>query len=57
MRLGAVGIRQVVVVDLTKPDWGLPVVRVVIPGLEGCDEGEPGYLPGPRARVARERSA
>ena len=51
-RLRAVGIRQVVVVDLTKPELGLPVVRVVIPGLEGPDKGGRGdYVPGPRARA------
>ena len=46
-RLRAVGIRQVIAVDLTKPELGLPVVRVVIPGLEGPDKGERGdYVPG-----------
>jgi ribosomal protein S12 methylthiotransferase accessory factor len=55
-RLAAVGIRQVVVVNLTKPELGLPVVRVVIPGLEGLDEGDSGYMPGPRARAVSERS-
>lgn len=33
-RLAAAGIERVVVVDLSKPEFGLPVVRVVIPGLE-----------------------
>ncbi len=28
------GLRRVVVVDLTKPEFGLPVVRVIVPGLE-----------------------
>jgi ribosomal protein S12 methylthiotransferase accessory factor YcaO len=47
-----VGIRQVVVVDLTKPEIGLPVVRVVVPGLEGPDKGgRSDYAPGPRARA------
>ena len=51
-RLLAVGIRQVVTVDLTKPEFGLPVVRVVIPGLEGPDKGgRSDYVPGPRARA------
>jgi YcaO-like protein with predicted kinase domain len=35
-RLRAVGITRVVVVDLTKPAFGLPVVRVVVPGLESA---------------------
>jgi ribosomal protein S12 methylthiotransferase accessory factor len=33
-RLRGAGVRQVVVVDLTKREICLPVVRVVIPGLE-----------------------
>ncbi len=28
------GFKRVIVVDLTKPEFGLPVVRVVIPGLQ-----------------------
>jgi ribosomal protein S12 methylthiotransferase accessory factor len=52
-RLRAVGIRQAVVVDLTRPEIGLPVARVVVPGLEGPDKGDrSGYAPGPRARAA-----
>ena len=52
-RLRAVGIRRVLSVDLTKSDIGLPVVRVVVPGLEGPDE-HPGFVPGARARAATE---
>jgi ribosomal protein S12 methylthiotransferase accessory factor len=33
--LGRVGIESGVVVDLTKPEFGIPVVKVVVPGLEG----------------------
>jgi YcaO-like protein with predicted kinase domain len=44
------GIRRVVVVDLTKSIFGLPVVRVIVPGLEPMPE--PGYVPGRRARAA-----
>lgn len=51
-RLAAVNIREVVVVDLTRDDIGLPVVRAVIPGLEGRDEKD-SYVAGPRARAAR----
>jgi ribosomal protein S12 methylthiotransferase accessory factor len=43
------GIRRVVVVDLAKPEFGLPVVRVIVPGLE--PNVGPGYLPGRRARA------
>jgi ribosomal protein S12 methylthiotransferase accessory factor len=53
-RLRLAGIDQVAAVDLTLPDLGIPVVRVVIPGLEGPDD-HPRYLPGPRARTAAER--
>jgi YcaO-like protein with predicted kinase domain len=53
-RLGAAGIRQVVAIDLTRPELAVPVVRVVIPGLEGPDD-HPRYLPGPRALAASER--
>ena len=52
-RLTAVGIKQAIVVDLTRPEIGLPVVRVVVPGLDGPDDDE-SYVPGPRARAARE---
>lgn len=53
-RLTAVGIRRALAVDLTKPAIGLPVFRVVVPGLEGPDE-HPGYVPGARARAALGR--
>jgi YcaO-like protein with predicted kinase domain len=55
-RLRAVGIRQVVAVNLTKPELDIPVVRILIPGLEGLDDGERGkYQPGPRARAVGGR--
>jgi ribosomal protein S12 methylthiotransferase accessory factor len=47
-RLRAVGIGEVMAVELTRPEIGLPVVRVVIPGLEGPDDHD-GYVTGPRA--------
>ncbi|HUF57307.1 MAG TPA: YcaO-like family protein, partial [Thermohalobaculum sp.] len=43
-RLRAAGIAQAVAVDLTRPEFGIPVVRVIVPGLEGSDHHE-GYLP------------
>jgi ribosomal protein S12 methylthiotransferase accessory factor len=46
--LSKVGVRQVVVVNLTKPAFELPVVRVIVPGLEGGFD--PGYVPGRRAQ-------
>jgi ribosomal protein S12 methylthiotransferase accessory factor YcaO len=51
-RLRAVGIEEVVAVDLTRPELGMPVARVVIPGLEGPDDHER-YVPGPRVLEAR----
>ena len=49
-RLRLTGISRVVVVDLTKPDFGLPVVRVLIPGLEGLIDS-PKFVPGARASL------
>jgi ribosomal protein S12 methylthiotransferase accessory factor len=53
-RLLAVGIEQVIVVDLSLEDFGIPVVRVVIPGLEAIHDA-PGYVPGPRAKAILSR--
>jgi YcaO-like protein with predicted kinase domain len=47
-RLLYVGIAEIITIDLTKPAFNVPVVRVVIPGLEGPDDhGD--YCEGPRA--------
>ena len=51
--LSAAGITRVIAIDLTRPDLAVPVVRVVIPGLEG-DSRHPDYIPGPRARQVGE---
>ncbi len=48
--LARVGLHEVVSVDLTKPEFGVPVVRVVVPGLESLHDA-PGYVPGRRARA------
>jgi YcaO-like protein with predicted kinase domain len=53
-RLRKVGLQQVVVVDLTKPEFGIPVFRVVVPGLETYHHVE-GYLPGTRALAVVEK--
>ncbi len=50
-RLRAAGIERVAAVDLTRAEFEIPVVRVVIPGLEG-DINHPAYTPGRRARRA-----
>ena len=47
-RLRSAGIEEAVVVDLTRPEFDVPVVRVVVPGLEGSD-----HLPDYVARRAR----
>jgi YcaO-like protein with predicted kinase domain len=44
------GIEEVVVVDLSSAAFGIPVVRVIIPGLESADKS-PDYMPGLRARA------
>lgn len=53
-RLAAAGLPSVLVVDLTSDRHGIPVMRVVVPGLEGPDD-EPSYVPGRRVlAVTRE---
>jgi ribosomal protein S12 methylthiotransferase accessory factor len=47
-RLAAAGYHEVIAVDLTRPDLGMPVVRVIVPGLEGPSY-HPDYVPGSRA--------
>jgi ribosomal protein S12 methylthiotransferase accessory factor len=54
-RLRSIGLTQAVAVDLTRPEYGVPVVRMVVPGLEGFDHHPAQYQPGPRARAVRER--
>jgi YcaO-like protein with predicted kinase domain len=50
-RLVDIDIDQVISVDLSKPEFGLAVVKVVIPGLEGAyGHGNGAYVPGHRAR-------
>ena len=54
--LARVGIDQVLRVDLTRPEFNIPVVRIVIPGLESPHDDD-GYLPGPRVLALREATA
>ncbi|PRQ08301.1 YcaO-like family protein [Enhygromyxa salina] len=49
-RLRSVGLDQVVVCDLSQERFGIPVVKVVIPGLEG-NHDFPKYELGKRARA------
>jgi ribosomal protein S12 methylthiotransferase accessory factor len=48
-RLRGAGLEQALVTDLTRDEWQVPVVRVIVPGLEYyCTHGSP-CLPGRRA--------
>lgn len=52
-RLRAVALDEAIAVDLSRPELGLAVVRMAVPGLEGPDDN-PDYRPGSRAcAVAR----
>lgn len=48
-QLASVGVDEVIVIDLTKPEYDIPVVKVIIPGLEAPSD-DPGYTPGVRAQ-------
>jgi ribosomal protein S12 methylthiotransferase accessory factor len=50
-RLQSVGVKRVIAIDLTRLHIGIPVVRIVTPGLE-WDCTHPDYIPGARARRA-----
>jgi YcaO-like protein with predicted kinase domain len=49
--LEAIGLDRVIIVDLTRADFDVPVVRVIVPGLEGTAVSDR-YVPGPRGRAA-----
>ncbi len=53
-RLGRRGIPGPVLVDLSRPDVGVPVVKLLLPGLEDGLDLE-GWVPGPRARALGAR--
>lgn len=54
--LTSIGINQVACVDLRKSEFNIPVVRVVIPGLESPHD-DIGYKPGTRAqRMAQDQT-
>jgi YcaO-like protein with predicted kinase domain len=59
-RLKADGFRQIVVVDLTRPDVGVPVVRVVAPGMEAWStyvtHGRRGQIGSRIATLLHERA-
>lgn len=47
--LARTGIDRVIVVDLTRPEIGIPVVKVIVPGLEGNPHSA-SYVKGARAQ-------
>ncbi len=49
-RLAEHGLAKPVLVDLSRPEIGIPVVKLLVPGLEDGFELE-GWIPGPRARA------
>jgi len=51
-RLTAAGFGQVIAIDLTRAEFGVPVARIIVPGLEGPFDPDGGWTPGPRARSA-----
>ncbi|OPX73031.1 MAG: YcaO-like family protein [Methanoregulaceae archaeon PtaB.Bin152] len=52
-RLKSAGMDRVIVVDLTRPELGVPVVRVIVPGLESFAMDQERM--GARCRAARDR--
>jgi ribosomal protein S12 methylthiotransferase accessory factor len=53
-RLAAAGLERAVAVDLTRSEFDIPVVRLVVPGLE-WEWHAPSYKPGRRARRVMDR--
>jgi YcaO-like protein with predicted kinase domain len=53
-RMKAAGVRQAILVDLTRPELRIPVVRMVVPGLEGWTDKAEANVPGERRRSFRE---
>ncbi len=57
-RLRGAGIGQAIAVNLTQDAIGIPVVRMIVPGLEGAMGHEGGdYAPGSRARRCLQGAA
>ena len=54
-RLRSIGLKQAIAVDLTRPEIGIPVARMIVPGLEGFDHFPAYYAPGARRRPAAAR--
>jgi ribosomal protein S12 methylthiotransferase accessory factor len=47
-RLASVGVEQVVSVDMSRDEFGIAVIRAIIPGLEAPHD-DPDFMAGPRA--------
>lgn len=54
-RLAAAGMDRVLLIDLTRANLPLAVVKVIVPGLEGHPLEL--YEPGPRARARAAESS
>ena len=55
-RLAAAHLTEIVMIDLTRPSIGIPVVRVIVPGLEGMNDFCT-CKPGARARALLQARA
>lgn len=53
--LNQAGINEAVCVDLSSAEYGIPVARVVVPGLEAPHDDDQ-YVAGPRARAFSDRA-
>jgi ribosomal protein S12 methylthiotransferase accessory factor len=53
--LARIGVTQIIVVDLTREEIGVPVVKVVVPGLEGFSMSN-AHVPGRRVNAKSVRS-
>ena len=51
--LSAVGISEAIWVNMGKEEFGIPVARIVVPGLEAPHDDDD-YVPGPRAQVVNK---
>jgi ribosomal protein S12 methylthiotransferase accessory factor len=56
-RLRTAGLTEVAVFDLTRSDLGVPVVKVLVPGLENNIHHDRNYQPGLRALRARSNTS
>jgi YcaO-like protein with predicted kinase domain len=55
-RLQSIGVQRAILVNLSKPEFGIPVARMIIPSLETPFDVT-GFVPGRAARALQERQA